>query len=559
MFGKLFDSVAILILVAASIFTMPSGASADTVEIKIENLKFTPAQVTIKPGDTVHWTWITTGHSTTSGAGCTQNNIWDSGIQSAGSEFSHTFNTVGDYPYFCQPHCQFGMKGKVKVAESTPTGSPITLDNPIPQPISQGNLSPRLIPVVSGLTSPDLAIAAPGDKNRLFVIDQIGLIWVIDLSTRSKTKFGDVSSLLVPLGISGPGSYDERGLLGLAFHPNYSKNGLLYTFTSEPAQNNPDFSTQPADIAPNHQSVIREWHVLLPQNSDSVLEAGNSRVLMRIDKPQFNHNGGSLAFGKDGMLYISTGDGGNADDQGDGHSAQGNGQDKSNVLGKILRINPNSRTAVNGQYGVPSNNPFVPKNKTLIKGGQVGCTDSACDEIYAYGLRNPFRMSFDTSNGKLYVADTGQNSVEEVDVIKPGGNYGWPIKEGSFCFDNKGTDPGVVTNGKCGPKSLIDPIAEYDHDEGKAIIGGFVYRGKNLLKLRGHYVFGDYAKTFNNDGRLFYLAKTNVPLEFSFTNPSTPGLSVLGFGQDAAGEIYVLGNSTGIPTGETGVVLKFAP
>lgn len=568
MSDKLLSSFSMLVPIFVVFAVSPSKTNAVTVEVRIENFTFNPAQVTIKPGDTVHWTSPDSGHTTTSGPGCGADGTWDAAIR--GSGFSRTFDTVGEYPYFCRPHCQFGMKGTVKVVNSTPVAGPgNTLDDPIPKPIDEGNIVAKLLPVASGLTAPGLGVAAPGDKKRLFVVDQIGILWAIDLKSGEKTKFGDLSSLLVPLGIAGPGSYDERGLLGLAFHPRYRSNGLLYTFTSEPARENPDFSTQASGIAPDHQSVIREWRVPLPKKFDSVIDPDSSRVLLRIDKPQFNHNGGSLAFGKDGMLYVSTGDGGNADDQGDGHSAQGNAQDKSNVLGKILRINPISRTARNRQYGIPGNNPFKPKGKKAVLGGQAGCADGNCDEIFALGLRNPYRMSFDTATGKLYVADTGQNSVEEVDVIRAGKNYGWPIKEGAFCFDNKGDDPGVVTDAACGPSTLVDPVAEYDHDEGKAIIGGFVYRGKKMPRLRGRYVFGDYAKTFHNDGRLFYLANGNVaggskdrksePREFGFTDPAAPGLSLLGFGQDAQGELYVLGNSTGFPSGNTGVVFKIAP
>lgn len=560
---KSFSHFAQLFAILAVMLPSAFRASAETIEVKVENFNFKPAQITIKPGDTVHWRWAGSGHSTTSGANCTENKTWNSGVISSGSEFSHTFTVPGDYPYFCKPHCAFGMTGRITVSEASPTTPGNTLDNPISSPINQGSITARLVSVATGLTAPNFGTFAPGDKQRLFVTDQIGIIWAIDLKTGEKLKFGDISSFLIPVGIGGPGTYDERGLLGLAFHPRYRTNGLIYTYTSEPALNNPDFSTQPTGVSPNHQSVIREWRVALPKQSSSFIDLDSSRIVLRIDQPQFNHNGGGLAFDKDGLLYISMGDGGNADDEGDGHSLQGNGQDKRNLLGKILRINPNFRTSINGQYGIPKSNPFYPKGKKA-KGGQAGCNDGVCDEIYAYGFRNPFRISFDSGKTKLYTADTGQNSIEEVDVVRAGGNYGWPIKEGTFCFDGKGNKPGVVTdNPSCGQGSLIDPNAQYDHDEGKAIIGGFVYRGKVLRQLKGHYVFGDYAKTFNNDGRLFYLKKANIAgnkkseiLEMQLTDPSTLGISLLGFGQDSTGEIYVLGNQTGIPSGQTGSVFK---
>jgi plastocyanin/glucose/arabinose dehydrogenase len=543
-----------------------ASAGAATVEVRVRNFSFTPASVDIKAGDSVRWVWEDGGHSVTSGNACTRDGNFDSGIQGAGFSRTVTFSEAGQVRYFCAPHCSMGMTGVVNVAAAGPTPPPAQLTDPIPGAIRAGNITVGLASVASGLSAPNFGTFAPGDRNRLFVTDQVGSLWAIDLASGGKSVFGDLSGLLVPLGVSGAGSYDERGLLGLAFHPSYRRNGLLYTFTTEPAGVAADFSTLPAGTAANSQSVIREWKVPAPTNPASVIDPGSSRVLLRIDKPQFNHNGGTLAFGKDGFLYISTGDGGAANDQGTGHSAGGNAQDRSNVLGKILRIDPGRRTAANGQYGIPQKNPFAPKRG--VRGGQSGCADGACDEIYAYGFRNPYRFSFDSVQGGLYAADAGQNAVEEVDVVKAGGNYGWPVKEGRFCFDAAG---GFVTNAKsCGSGKLVNPVAQYDHDEGSAIIGGFVYRGKAVRALRGHYLFGDYARSFNNDGRLFYLLRKNIagsnpPIsksnlaELQLAGQSGLGLSLLGFGQDAAGELYVLGNTTGVPGGSTGVVLKIVP
>jgi hypothetical protein len=269
---------------------------------------------------------------------------------------------------------------------------------------------------------------------------------------------------------------------------------------------------------------------------------------LRIDEPQFNHDAGALVFGPDGMLYIALGDGGAADDQGVGHVPGGNGQEPGNILGTILRIDPNGSNSANGQYGIPADNPFVGM-------------DGYLDEIFAYGFRNPFRFSFDMMSGEMYIGDVGQNDIEEIDIGVAGGNYGWRVKEGSFCFDPNGADRGFVF--ACGPDDapadLIDPIAEYDHDEGIAIVGGFVYRGNRIAELKGRYVFGDFLERSSITGRLFYLQQNNRILEFDLADRDALGMRVLGFGQDGNGEVYVLANETGTPFGDTGVVLRIAP
>jgi hypothetical protein len=240
------------------------------------------------------------------------------------------------------------------------------------------------------------------------------------------------------------------------------------------------------------------------------------------------------------MLYVAIGDGGAADDQGDGHAIGGNGQDlgDGNVLGKILRINPAGSDSANGNYGIPPDNPFV---------GEQGA-----DEIYAYGFRNPFRFSFDSETGRLIAADVGQNDIEEVDIVISGGNYGWPVKEGSFLFDMNGSGSGFTTDFSPGiPAGLIDPVAEYDHDEGISITGGFMYRGNRVKDLRDSYVFADWTS------RLFHLADNGSIAELS---PSGGiGVRITGFGQDRKGELYVLGQPGFAPVGTAGVVMKIVP
>lgn len=427
------------------------------------------------------------------------------------------------------------------------------LDDPIPAPIQRGSIRLRLKQIASGLTAPNWAVPAPNDPEHLYVSDQDGKLWRINLTTNNKEVFLDFSELLVPLGASGSNSFDERGFLGFAFHPQFVENGLLYTYTSEPAGEESDFSTIPPGASPNHRSVIREWRLNPNISNQAQANVEEMRVLLTVDQPQFNHNAGALNFGPDGMLYIAFGDGGGADDRDGqdfggvpmiGHGPNGNGQNTSNPLGKLLRIDPAGRNSSNGQYGIPNDNPFVGSNTAL-------------NEIYAYGFRNPFRFSFDPETNLLVLADVGQNGIEEVDVIQAGGNYGWSLKEGSFRFEPNGNEPGFVTDGQIAG-DFIDPVIQYDHDEGTAVIGGFIYRGKAIPVLQGMYLFGDVAKTGNGDGRIFYSNGSSI-LELDLTEQAQSGFWVLGFGQDADRELYVLGNATGIPFETTGAVYKLVP
>jgi len=445
------------------------------------------------------------------------------------------------------------------LAVATPASAATALFDPIPAPIPVSNSSIALQTVASGLVSPVTGTVVPGDSKHLYVADQGGMIWAVDVRGSSpKTLVADLSGLLVSsLAKVIPGlPYDERGLLGLAFDPGFEDNGLLYTFTSENPTPAPDFTTQPGVTPAGGQTVISQWRVLDREAEHLMVDPSSRRVLMRIDKPQFNHNGGELAFGPDGMLYISLGDGGAADDQGPGHVDGGNAQSLApgNVLGKVLRIDPHGNNSANGQYGIPRSNPFV---------GRPGA-----DEIWAYGFRNPYRFSFDARSGRLVAGDVGQNDIEEVDVVRPGRNYGWPVKEGSFLFDNGGAGAGFVTERSPGsPAGLVDPVLEYDHTapggvrcgfgapptacQGIAVVGGYVYRGDDVEALRGHYVFGDYSRAFAQPlGRLFVKKGSEV------TSLPDPGIAVFGFAQDSRGELYVLGNMTGLLSGTTGTVLR---
>ena len=445
----------------------------------------------------------------------------------------------------------------------------VKIEDPIPGLIPASPTQVNLEPVMTGLISPVGGAVAPGLRNRIFVLDQIGNIWSVEVygSRRGQaTLFLDVSSRLVPIGLFKPLNYDERGLLGLAFHPDFASNGFFYTFTSEPANGRtPDFSTtntarqfffDPGNEI-EEQSVVTQWRMAQPGNPASTVDVNSARQLMRIAKPEFNHNGGSLAFGPDKLLYISLGDGGLANDEGPGHVPGGNAQSllPGNVLGKILRINPLGNNSANGKYGIPASNPFV---------GRTGAA-----EIYAYGLRNPYRMSFDKETGKLWVGDVGQNDIEEIDIVTRGGNYGWPIKEGTFLFDNGASlNPPhafVYRNSPGVPAGLIDPIAQYDHVDGVgapetrvAVVGGFVYRGHKIKSLKGRYVFGDYSAEIGEaaSGHMFVLGAGNKVTELIAANRKPFALAVLGWVQDHKGEIYLLANGTGTLNGATGTVLK---
>jgi glucose/arabinose dehydrogenase len=450
-----------------------------------------------------------------------------------------------------------------------PVASAMKLIDPIPAPIRAGQIKVGLRTVATGLDSPVAGTVAPGVAGRLFVADQTGKIWSIDVSRNPAPKFlfADLSRLVVRLGDVMPGSrYDERGLLGLAFDPGYQTNGLVYTYLTEPWTRPADFSTQPGlrrncdawlPFEPRPcQNVVIQWRVHDPKDPNTTVDMSSMRELLRIDKPQFNHNAGALAFGPDGLLYISVGDGGFANDKAPGHVPGGNGQSLApgNVLGKILRIDPHGHNSANHQYGIPADNPFV---------GKAGA-----DEIFAYGFRNPYRMSFDQDTGQLWVGDVGQNDIEEVDVVRAGGNYGWHVKEGTFKFHTgPGLDPesGFVSANIPGtPPGLIDPVAEYDHtaphgsvEQGEAIVGGFVYLGSQIPALAGKYVFGDYSRIFGQpDGRLFYMCGSPDVTHRVCNLIEQPGIAVFGFARDAAGELYVLGNRTGVVSGSTGVVDK---
>ncbi len=436
--------------------------------------------------------------------------------------------------------------------------------------IPKGNISIHLLPVATGLSAPDYAISAPGDSSRFFVVEQNGLLRVIQNGTLVPTPVMDLSSRVQPPLVASNAN-DERGFLGLAFHPGFSTPSspgfrTFYTYTSEPIPvgGSPTYPA-PNGAQQNYQNVITEWK--MSAADPIVVDPNSRREIFSFGKNAGNHNGGTLAYGPDGYLYLGTGDGGNANDAGASHiEPTGNAQNLSTPLGKMLRIDPLNPTltagspnpvSTNGQYRIPVDNPFQ-------NPGQA-------PEIYAYGFRNPYRFAFDRVGGDLIVADVGQNTVEEIDRVIKGGNYGWAVKEGDFLF-NRTTGPGgnagtVGARSPGSPAGLIDPISgpggtlEYDHNDGISITGGFVYRGSEIPELYGKFVFGDLAlhgAPIRADGRLFYADLQNGTInEFllpDFAGGILPnGLTVHGFGQDDAGELYALVTNT--PSNGTGGIV----
>jgi len=409
----------------------------------------------------------------------------------------------------------------------------------------------KLEPFAEGMTAP-LWMVSYGSTDDFLVIDQVGIIHYLQAGgTVRDEPFLDLRERMVELRAG----FDERGLLGLALHPEFDENGRLFVYYSAALR-------EEADPEFNHTSRISEF--TLGEGDEPQADLDSEKVRMEIDQPQFNHNGGTLLFGSDGYLYISVGDGGGANDTGTGHPPEGNGQDITTPLGTILRID----IEVDEGFGVPDDNPFVG-------------TDGR-DEIFAYGLRNVWGMSFDRAHpDRLFAADVGQDLYEEVNIITKGGNYGWNIREGFHCFDpeNPRDSPEDCPEEGARGEPLLDPIFEYKNrkffgDEedayGVCIVGGFVYRGEAIPGLQGHYVFGDWTRAWGAaDGTLLMATPPEgddimKPWQvgvFASSDRSDGLLEtyILGFGEDRHGELYVLTSQREQPTGETGRIYKLVP
>lgn len=395
--------------------------------------------------------------------------------------------------------------------------------------------------LATGFVSP-VGVEVPRDGDRLYVVDQPGRIYLVEGGDLRDRPFLDLRDRVVDLS-----GYDERGLLGLALHPSFADNGRLYVRYSAPRREGTPSSY-------SHTFVLSEFRVDPGARSVPPSEA-EERTLLEIPQPQSNHNAGAVLFGPDDYLYVGVGDGGGSNDAGRGHvddwydvNAGGNGQDvERNLLGSVLRIDVSVGDG-DRPYGVPDDNPLV---------GRPGA-----NEQYAWGLRNPWRMSFDgADDADLYAADVGQGRYEEVNRIEAGGNYGWNVREGAHCFDADDCPPRTPDDVR-GGEPLVDPIIEYSHGgeepSGIAVIGGYRYRGEAIPDLRGRYVFADWRA----DGRLFVAREVEEgpwPISVVPVAGGAVGRYVLAFGRAPDGELFVLTSDERGVGGETGALHRLRP
>jgi hypothetical protein len=335
----------------------------------------------------------------------------------------------------------------------------------------------RAVDVVSGLVSP-VHLTSPAGDARLFVVDQPGVIYVVRNGTRLATPFLDISQEVAYGG--------ERGLFSMAFDPEYDSTGLFWV----------NYTDNAGDTRVERYRVSAD---------PDVADAGSAELVLHVDQPASNHNGGQIAFGPDGMLYVGMGDGGGGGD------VQNHGQNRSTLLGALLRLDVRTLP-----YAIPADNPFA------------GSVDDR-PEIWGYGLRNPWRFSFDDVAGDLYIGDVGQGEWEEINAVAADEapvNYGWRIMEGTHCYNPS----------SCNQTGLRLPVHEYSHDEGRcSVTGGHVYRGEDLTGLQGHYFYSDYCAGFLRSFRVAGGSAT----EHREWNVGDLG-NVLSFGEDSAGELYVL-------------------
>ncbi|TSJ39137.1 PQQ-dependent sugar dehydrogenase [Mucilaginibacter corticis] len=351
--------------------------------------------------------------------------------------------------------------------------------------------------VTDGLQAPT-ALIFP-ENGKAWVTEQTGKIRLLKNGKLTDVVVLDLKSKMIKVNTG----YEERGLLNVVLHPKFSSNGKFYVFYSRPTTTQNPANNRKFD----HTDVVAEYKML--PNSDQA-DPNSERIILTQNKPDGNHNGSGIVFGADGYLYVTFGDGGGQHDQ---HGPIGNGQNMDTWLGKVLRINVN----VDSTYSVPKDNPFV---------GKAGYKP----EIWAYGFRNPYRISIDKVSKKLFIGEVGQDTWEEVDILEKGANYGWRLVEGNHCHN--------PAQG-CDFTGLTPPITEYNHREGVSVIGGYVYNGQQVTSLKSKYIFGDWT------GPIWYLQKSgNTWLRGKITIQNYPeNAKITGWGEDQSGELYFLTNT----------------
>jgi uncharacterized repeat protein (TIGR03806 family) len=490
----------------------PADSTAPTVPMNVRTSAVTDTSVTIM------WDASTDAGSGVAGYRLSRNNVQVGGTIT-GTQFTDTaLNSGTVYTYSVQA---VDNAGNVSVgsatAQATTTGMPpgiptgpsgldtrpsnTTCVAPAQPTTGASVASSRVFPNVS-FANLVLLLQAPGSNSKWYAVEQAGTVRVFD-------NVNNASNASTYIDLTGPVNFapgGENGLLGMAFDPDFATNHRVYlSYTADP--------TVGGSVLESRISRFTE--------AGGVLNPASEEILLTIPQPFTNHNGGNIVFGPDGLLYAGFGDGGDAGDP------NNNSQNRSTLLGKMIRIDVRG----NGAYTIPSTNPYSGNGTARCQAGTT-TAGTLCQEIYAYGFRNPWRWSFDraSSTPDLWIADVGQGAFEEVDhVTSPGGNYGWRIREGAHCFNPSN---GCATTANGAP--LIDPVAEYDHSVGQSITGGYVYRGTAIPSMVGRYVFADFIT-----GRVFALLPNNGGT-LTRTDLLSSGRNISSFAQDSDGELYFL-------------------
>ena len=475
-----------------------AGLDQSIVKADILNLNATVTKDSLPPQGTVIYTW-----SMSSGPVSGIANFTDPAVE----DTSVTFTEIGSYVLNLMVNvdgeiANDTLEVTVNLKAAGVSGLATRPSNltecvaPAASPVASSILLKIPYPALPSLTSPLAMYMAPADSSSWYVVQQGGQVikFANSAAVSSVSPFIDINDGRLASG-------GETGLLGMAFHPDFATNGYVYlSYTNDDA------------------GLISRISRFNLDGTGLVLDPASEVIIREVSQPYSNHNGGQIMFGPDGYLYIGFGDGGSAGDP------KGNGQDTNTLLGAILRIDVGDGSS--GSYTIPADNPFV--------------SSGGLPEIFAYGLRNPWRWSFDSATGQLWAGDVGQGDYEEIDIITKGANYGWNTMEGTHCFND-------VTE-SCDQTGLTLPVAEYDHSQGFSVTGGYVYRGSSIAFLQGHYLYADYVT-----GRIWGLEETGIG-QYTSTELLDTALNIASFAEDHAGELYIvnMGGSIHKITGDSG-------